>query len=207
MSILGYDRSKTKLEYLSTSTMEKLWRILYSPRGVFDELNIDTQTSIPLVAVLATVALSSLIQSNPVSMITNPLGWLIAIAGIGTGFFIVGKICGTHHSWTQWFGFASWIHVPLILSMALDALLAVLNVEWPRFELFTRGELRSGIELGFPFWLWIYVISVLGLRSWTSKGTGACIGFALLPPILLALPLFMVFYALYAAFSALASLI
>lgn len=40
--------------------MDKLWRILYSPRRVYDELSKDVQDKLPLVTILGAVAISAL---------------------------------------------------------------------------------------------------------------------------------------------------
>ena len=47
--------------------MNKLWRIFYDPRKVFDELREDQQVGLPLVTLLAAVAISTLIVAllNP----------------------------------------------------------------------------------------------------------------------------------------------
>lgn len=192
-------------------TMDKLWRILYSPRSVFDELNTNMQIAIPLIAVLGAVAIAAYIQSNAWShwpqLITAPLGRLIGLALIGTGFFIVGKFCKTDHSWTQWFGFTAWMHVPLILPIALEALLNVLDVELPQITVysFLLREEAHNIALGIPWWLWAYVVSIFGLRSWTSKGTGVCIGLALVPYAVVMLPLLLLFLLINAFFLGAAS--
>ena len=188
--------------------MDKLWRILYSPRSVFDELNTNTQVAIPLIAVLGAVAIAGYIQSNAWSqLITAPLGRFLGIALIGTGFFIVGKICKTNHSWSQWFDFSAWMHVPLILPIALETLLSVLAVELPQVTVYSylRREEAHNIAIGIPWWLWPYVVSVFGLRSWTSKGTGVCIGLALVPYVVVMLPLVLIFVLINAFFFGAAS--
>lgn len=187
--------------------MDKLWRILYMPRNVYDELSTNSQIATPLIAVLGAVAIAGLVQLNARSLLTAPLGWLIGIALIATGFFVVGKICKTNHNWSQWFGFTSWTHVPLILPIALDVLLTLLNVDMPRITVysFLLGEKAHSIELGIPWWLWPYIVSILGLRSWTSKGTGASIGLALVPYALLVLPLILLFVVINAFFLGAAS--
>ena len=178
----------------SLPTVNKLWRILYSPRSVFDELSSNLQIAFPLVAVLATVALCSFIlHDNAFSAITSPLGWLIYMVVIGTGFFIVGKVCKTEQSWSQWFGFAAWMQVPLVLITVLNVCLTLLNVEAMAIPLFTIGEWKFGLETSTIWWVWSYIISFQGLRSWTPKGTGGCIGLALVPHALLVLPLVLLF--------------
>lgn len=174
--------------------MQNLWRILYSPQSVYDELSSGLQIVFPLVAVLGVVALSTLVtETNPFSILTAPLGWAIYMALLGTGFLIVGKICKSDHKWGQWFGFAAWAQVPLILVTALDVLLAVLNFEPGEIHLFSVGEGRVALDTYSISWIWSYIISIHGLRSWTSKNIGPCIGWALLPHVLLVLPFVLLF--------------
>lgn len=169
--------------------MQNLWRILYSPQSVYDELSSGLQIVFPLLAVLGVVALSTLVtETNPFSILTAPLGWAIYMALLGTGFLIVGKICKSDHKWGQWFGFAAWAQVPLILVTALDVLLAVLTVESKRIYLFTVAEGDVFLTTSSIWWVWSYIISIQGLRSWTSKNMGPCIGLALVPQAMFVLP-------------------
>lgn len=174
--------------------MQKLWRILYSPRSVFDELSSGLQIAVPLVTVLGIVAFSKLVtHPNPFNLVLSPIGWALYMAVLGTGFLIVGKICKTKHTWVQWFGFAAWMQVPLVLVTALDVLLALLNFEPREIHLFTVGEGRVALDTSSISWIWSYIISIHGLRSWTSKNIGPCIGLALLPHVLLVLPFVLLF--------------
>ena len=124
---------------------------------------------------------------------------------IGTGFFIVGKICKSGQTWYQWFGFAAWMQVPLILITVLNVCLTLLNVETMAIHLFTISDWKFGIETSTIWWVWSYIISIQGLKSWTSKGTGACVGLALVPLALLILPFFLLFLMINAFFLGAAS--
>ena len=174
--------------------MDKLWRVLYSPRRVFDELRSDLQIMIPLVTVLVANAISwSIVYSNPWWLVTWPLGYLVFIALLGAGFYVVGKICRTDHSWTQWIGFVLWMQVPLAITAILDVLLTVLFGESPTITLFTIGNTAFPVSTATMWWAWTYIISIHGLRSWTSKSRFACIGLALLPHLFLMLPWLLIF--------------
>ena len=210
--------------------MDKLWRIFYDPRKVFDELREDQQIRLPIVTILGAVAISTLAiailspppTSGELSEYRNQLllledepdrelaqsrkdelyeglygprdlppgvrlaatfwdvplamlNYLLLFAFVGSAFWIATKIVQSEILWKEWFGFATWINLPLVLIAILDVVLAAIDKDRPYVS----------IDIGeMSFWTTYWsigivvstIIAVAGLRSWTSKGPGTCIG-------------------------------
>ncbi len=230
--------------------MDKLWRILYSPRRVYDELSTNVQVGLPLMTILGVVAISTLaiaflaptpplssydldpqrmqlglvaneanleyaksqrdrepreaiidspsipagirVSAAPWEPLTQPLIYFLCFVWAGTCFLIVGRAAGSGFSWRQWFGFVWWAQIPLIFGAVADVTLAAFGLDRPIFPTISIGELAIyGTTTTIWFW-WSFIIEVQGLKSWTSKGIGACIGLALLANLLIAIPIFLV---------------
>ncbi len=213
--------------------MDKLWRIFYDPRRVFDELREDQQIRLPIVTILGAVAVSTLViailspaptpptfeefsdyRSQSLLLEDEPdrefaksrkdelheelygprefppgvrlaatfrdvplsmLSCLLLLAIVGSTFWFVTKNVKSEILWKEWFGFATWIKLPVVIFFLLDVVLAAIGRDRPYVS----------IDIGeMSFWTTYWaignvlsmVIAVAGLRSWTSKGLGTCIG-------------------------------
>lgn len=210
--------------------MDKLWRIFYDPRRVFDELLENQQVWLPLVTVLAAIGISTLVIAllnpaptledldeirNELLLLTdepdrelvdrrigelnkklfgsrdlNPMGeklsatlWdvpasiigcLLVIALVASSFWFVGQSIKSSIRWKQWFGFAAWVELPAVPVAILDVVLAALDRDRPHIS-FDFGMIDISVTY-WAFWLFMsLLITVGGLRSWTSKGALACI--------------------------------
>ncbi|MCY4142642.1 MAG: YIP1 family protein [Gammaproteobacteria bacterium] len=231
--------------------MDKLWRILYSPRRVYDELSKDVQDKLPLVTILGAVAISALaiaflaphpnptageienyrkqmilleheadreyaekrrqelreetygpqdvpagtrISANPWAPITWPLGYLAFAVWAGTCFFLIGRLKRSDLAWNQWFGFWLWSHVPHVFSVSLDVVFAAMGQNRPLlFEFSNQGWSFFSTTTAI-FALWSFVLQIQGMRSWTSKRIGTCIGLVLLANLLIAVSVLLVLF-------------
>ncbi len=246
------------LKDTKTAKLNKLWRILYSPRNVFDEIKSDLQIAYPVVAILGAIAITafaiahlapyegltkkqyadyqnelklledepyekfaearkaqiqeemygpsdrphdSRMTASPWAPVIWPLGWLIYFVLLGTSFSIVGNIIKSGIEWSEWFGFACWCQVPLILAAAINVLLVVTDLDGYVLRLYSYGDWEVGLgstdSASSLWWVWSFIISVLGLRSWTSKGIGVCMGWVALAHIFLLAPFFLLVGGLF----------
>ena len=232
--------------------MDKLWRILYSPRRVYDELMEDVQIRLPLVTILAAIAIFAIaiaflaphprpsgeeilnfhkqlvllerepdrenwekrrqelieetygpqdivlgtrISANPWAPVTWPIGFLVVAMWMGTCFFFVFRGTETQLSWRQWFGFCVWSELPIVFSSALDVVFAARGMNRPLlFEIYVQ-DLHFFIIITAIFSMWTLVLQTQGLRSWTSKGIGFCIGRVLLTNLMAVVPITLVLFA------------
>lgn len=246
--------------------MDKLWRILYSPRSAFDELLNDLQITYPLVTVLSAVAISALVigfvasdsldvshsvskageheifqdrkqsrlaennqdlklqrkreirslfqdyqdspesshQSNgPWAPIIGVLGSIIYFAILTTCFFVVGARLKIHLTWIKWFGFVCWAHVPVVPVAVLDVLLVAADWDGIVLYIFSIGNSSSYLSpaaLGsILYWVWSLTISIQGLRSWTQKRIGSCIGITIFAHSLLLVPVLLILVYVWVA--------
>ncbi|MXW53245.1 MAG: hypothetical protein F4X44_11970 [Gammaproteobacteria bacterium] len=229
----------------------KLLRILYTPRRVFEELREDQHTGLPVLTIIGIVAVTTLV----IAILTTPsyeevedyrkqailleeepdreyarerrnelieevygpqdlpmiarigasltdvpasvLGCLLMFAFVATSFWIVGRSIKSPILWRQWFGFASWIQLPVIPIVILDVILAASDRNRILFSLNVGGSSVIATTL-FIWHAWSFVIAVGGLRSWTTKGWGTCAGLTLFAFLLLVIPVF-IFIAIVAA--------
>ena len=211
--------------------IDKLWRIFYDSRKVFDELREDQQVGLPLVTLLAAVAISTLIVAllNPTPAPTPeeldeyrnelllladepdrevakkrkgelrekifdprnlPMGesltatlWdvpaaimmcLLGLALVASSFWILGKSIRSEILWKQWFGFAAWVELPAVPIAILDVVFAASDIDRAHIS-FDFGTMDISVTY-WAFWLFLsLIITVGGLRSWTSKGPLTCI--------------------------------
>ena len=108
---------------------------------------------------------------------STPLGALIGLLIYATYLLIVAKIVKSDISWVNWFAFASWVSLPLVVGY-----LAMLIFQ----TAFSGLGLGFGLELAPLAWLgmdagwalaltippiWIAVLTFYGLESWLQKGT------------------------------------
>lgn len=210
--------------------MDKLWRIFYDPRRVFDELRENQQIWLPIVTILGAAAISTLViailsppptsgeldeyrkqmlllevepdrelaQNRKDELYEELYGprdlppgvrlaatfwdipllvpsFLLLFVFVGSAFWIATKNVNSEILWKEWFGFATWINLPLVLIAILDVVLAAIGRDRPYISIdigvmsFWTTYSSIGIVLSM-------VIAVAGLRSWTSKGLGTCIG-------------------------------
>ena len=223
---------------------DKLFRILFTPRKIFDELREDQHTGLPVLTIIGIVAITSLV----VAILTTPtyeeveeyrkqavllqeepdreyakkrsnelfeevygpqdlpmnarigaslsdipasvLGCLVMFVYVASIFWIVGRSIKSEILWRQWFGFAAWIQLPVVLTVILDVILAASDRTRILFSFNIGGS--SVIATTLAIWhTWSFVIAVGGLRSWTAKGWGTCIGLTLFAFLLLVIPVFI----------------
>ena len=236
-----------------TTSLDKLWRILYSPRRVYDELSKDVQVRVPLVTILGAIAIFAIaiailaphprptaeevenyrkqmillehesdfeyaenrrqelreetygpqdivpgtqISANPWAPVTWPLGFLVLATWMGMCFFLVGKSIGSQLSWSQWFGFCVWSELPIIISSALDVVFAAMGQNRPLLFETSGQDWQFWVTTTAILGLWSLFIQTQGLRSWTSKNLGVCIGLALLANLMIVGPLLLVLFAM-----------
>ena len=210
--------------------MDKLWRIFFEPRRVFDELRQNQQIKFPLVTILGAAAISTLV----VALLSPPptsgeldeyrnqlllleaepdrelaqirkdelyeelygprdlppgvrlaatfwdvpisvLSYLLLFAFVGSAFWIATIIVKSEILWKEWFAFAAWINLPLVLIAILDVVLAAFDRDRPYIQI-DIGEWYIGMNYWAIAIVLSMIIAVAGLRSWTSKGLGTCIG-------------------------------
>ncbi len=96
---------------------------------------------------------------------------------LATYFFVVARVLRVESKWENWFGFACWTQIPLIL---LPGAMFVPGL-W-RFGTYNRISILvcEIVFLIFPL-MWTFFITVRGLQSWTGRRTNLCIGLALIP--------------------------
>lgn len=112
-------------------------------------------------------------------------GYVIGMVLLGTYYFGIARYFRIDNLWwEQWFAFAWWTHVPLILANGATAVIDVYSVtEHPSFVV-------SLLVIGLCFLLpivWTVSLSVQGLRIWTQKGWAFCLSVSALPYLLLVL--------------------
>lgn len=96
---------------------------------------------------------------------------------LATYFFVIARLLRIDSKWENWFGFACWTQIPLIL------LPGALFVSWlwrlGNYDPFAMFVCEF-VFLVLPM-VWAFFISVRGLQSWTGKRTSLCVGLALIP--------------------------
>lgn len=210
--------------------MDKLWRIFYDPRRVFDELRENQQIRLPIVTILSAVAFSTLViailsppptseeldeyrnqllllEDEPDRVLAQSrkddlyeelygprdlppgvrlaatfwdvpitvLSYLLLFAFAGSAFWIATKFVKSEFPWKEWFAFAAWISLPLVFIAILDVVLAAIDRDRPYIQI-DFGEWYIGTNYWAIGIVLSMIIAVAGLRSWTSKGLGTCIG-------------------------------
>jgi len=107
---------------------------------------------------------------------------------LGTYFYVVGRLIQMDTRWGNWFGFACWIYLPMVIASAATTTLLF----------FSLANISSIVLLSFfrnalvilPV-IWSFCIAVQGLRSWTSKDTAFCVRVALVPYTVIGLLYFL----------------
>lgn len=97
---------------------------------------------------------------------------------LGTYFYVVGRLMQMDTRWENWFGFACWTYLPMVIA----------SVATPILLLFSLANISSIVLLSFFRYVlvilpvfWSFCIAVQGLRSWTSNDTAFCVRVALVP--------------------------
>lgn len=186
--------------------MNRLWRVLYQPRQVFDEIREWTPISLPLWAILmAGFVCYVIILTNfrshyyflgvLVSIVFSlwSLTWtLILLLVWATYYWIASTILKAGKQWSDWFGFTCWTAVPAVLGsiggMLLFEFSGVNTHEllepYPFFWWF--GMMVPNVFLIPIPLIWTFYIAVNGLKSWTGRNTRTCVLVALVPVVALA---------------------
>ena len=127
--------------------------------------------------------------------VTWPIGFLVFAAWMGTCFFLVCRGTESQLSWSQWFGFCVWSELPIVFSSALDVVFAAKGQNRPLlFEIYVQ-DWHFFVIITAIFSMWTFVLQTQGLRSWTSKGIGVCIGRVLLANLMTVVPIALVLFA------------
>ncbi|MXZ45022.1 MAG: hypothetical protein F4Z01_08660 [Gammaproteobacteria bacterium] len=103
---------------------------------------------------------------------------------LGTYFYAVGRFLKMDAKWENWFGFACWTYLPMVIVPVAKTIAVLLSL----------GSGTSNTLL-FMLWcvfvllpiFWSFCITVQGLRSWTDKKTSVCIGIASVPYVVIVL--------------------
>lgn len=103
---------------------------------------------------------------------------------LGTYFYAVGRLLRMDTRWENWFGFACWTYLPMVIVPAAKVIAVSLSL----------GSATSN-SLLFVLWcvfvllpmFWSFCVTLQGLRSWTDKKTFVCIGIALIPYVVIIL--------------------
>lgn len=186
--------------------MNRLWRVLYQPQQVLNEIRDRTPISLPLwviliagfvcyVIILADFkgyyyfieALLSIVFS--LRSLTLTLFLLLAWA---TYYWIASKLLRVGKYWSDWFGFTCWTAVPAVLGslggMLIFKLTGVNTREllepYPYFWWF--GMMVPNVFLIPIPLIWTFFIAVNGLKSWTGNNTWICALVAGIPVVVLA---------------------
>lgn len=186
--------------------MNRLWRVLYQPRQVFDEILEWTPISLPLWAILIAGVVCYVIILTDfksyfyffevlVSILLSlwSLTWtLFLLLAWATYYWIASKVLRVRKYWSDWFGFTCWTAVPAVLgSLGGMLIFQVVGVNthellepYPFFWWF--GLMVPNVYLIPIPLVWTFFITVNGLRSWTGRNTGTCVLVALIPVVALA---------------------
>jgi hypothetical protein len=120
--------------------------------------------------------------------LTTVLGTPVVFAVSALYYFLAGKVMGAPIGFGKWFGFAAWVNVPRLLTVPLSAL-QILN--YLVFHLPPSNPWAGLLySIDLPA-IWTMVLSVIGLKVWTGRSTGACATAALIP--------WVIVYGLWAA--------
>lgn len=240
-----------------TSHVDKLWRVLYSPRRVFYELRDDLQVALPILALFGATFITSIlllilhplaspttqeideyrnqllqlvdepdqeyaiarrkelreqffgpddstvdrapharIVPRPINLVAQPLGLLALLLLHGTSFWILGKMMKSDLRWNQWFGLVCWSDLPVVVLLALDVVLVAMGSNSRLLFFYSFGNAYIAVTTEAIWAAWSFVILVQGLRSWTAKGLGACIGWVLASYLQIIVPLVVIMIAI-----------
>lgn len=105
--------------------------------------------------------------------------FVLSVILLGTYFFVVARCFRIDEiRWEHWFGFACWTLVPLILvdgaAIFIDA------YSEARDPLLSISVFVVAVCFLLPI-VWTVILTAQGLRIWTAKGWGFCLGFSVLP--------------------------
>ena len=107
---------------------------------------------------------------------------------LGTYFYVVGRMMQLDPWWEDWFGFACWTHLPMVIASAATTILIIFSLGNVT-SIFLLSFVRNALVILPVFWS--FCITVQGLRSWTSKDTAFCVTVALVPYTVLVLLYFL----------------
>ena len=97
---------------------------------------------------------------------------------LGTFFYVVGRMMHMDTRWENWFGFACWTYLPMVITSAASAILLLFSI-----ANITSIVLLSVFRIALVILpvFWSFCITVQGLRSWISNDTAFCVRVALVP--------------------------
>ena len=110
--------------------------------------------------------------------ISNAIDFIL----IGTYFFVVARCSGIKILWEQWFGFTCWAVIPIVFVHSAASFLSMYSMSENPAPIVT---LVISILFCFLPILWIVSLSAQGLRIWTSKSWIFCIGWGIIPYVVL----------------------
>lgn len=198
---------------LNKSDWQQIWRILtFRSRRVFEEIQPPaTPVLLPAFVVFITASVVPwilvrtvfiLIAPNPVifrarrnflvlfespepihqlsTAVSMGIRNILTFIVIGTYFFIVARCFRLKILWEHWIGFTCWTLVPLALVHSAMSFLSMYQAGARSSSVIIAVALLCIILLI----LWTVCLSAQGLRIWTSRGWGFCLGFSVLPYVI-----------------------
>ena len=187
--------------------MNRLWRVLYQPQQVFEEIRGGAPIVLPLCAILVVglVCYVMIVLTDTGSyyyflevvvaifLSLWSLVWtLLLLLAWAFYYWIAGKILRVGIDWRDWFGFTCWAAVPAVLGSISGLLIFELTgvnthellEPYPFFWWF--GMMVPNVFLIPIPLIWTFYITVNGLKSWTGRNTRTCVLVALIPVVALA---------------------
>jgi hypothetical protein len=157
-----------------------------------------------LLASVATSSQGSVPQlSARTLMVTSLLGTVITIVCarlLESGYyFLAGRVTRLEYPFRQWLALACWASLPLLalplVSMGVLALHPSGQVLQEQLNALSLNELLFRAPPESPWYAllnslsvlhpWTWWLSVIGVRTWSGRGWGFCVVFALLPWVLM----------------------
>lgn len=192
---------------------QQIWRILtFRSRRVFAEIQPPTTpVLLPAFVVLITASVVPwilvrtvfiLIAPNPVmfrgrrsflllfespepihqlsSAVSMGIRNFLTLIVIGTYFFVVARCFRLKILWEHWIGFTCWTLIPLALVHSAMSFLSMYGAGANSSSAIIAVAILGTMLLI----LWTVCLSAQGLRIWTLKGWGFCLGFSVLPYVI-----------------------
>lgn len=127
----------------------------------------------------------------------------------GACYLLAGKVANLALGFRHWLALACWSSLPLLLPLLAAVVQLMLHpsgqVTQEQLNVLSLNELFFHVAPASPWFTlanaltllhpWAWGLVAVAVRTWTGRGWGHCVGFALLP--------WIVFYGLWALFAAL----
>lgn len=189
------------------TSMNRLWRVLYQPQQVFDEIRGETPITLPLCAILVVglVCDAMIVLTDTASpyfffevvvaiflSLWSLIGTLLLLLVWASYYWIAGKFLRGGIDWRDWFSFTCWAAVPAVLGsiggMLIFELTGVNTHELlePYPFCWWFGTMVPNVFLIPIPLIWTFFIAVNGLKCWTGRNTVTCVLVALIPVVALA---------------------